>query len=395
MSVLTRPAGYRTSGVYVGIKRKGKDVGLIFSEVPASAAGMFTLNHVRGAAVDLCRRHLADGRLSAIVVSSGVSNVCTGAEGERNALAMAQAVAAGLAIPPEDVAVATTGIIGAQLPMEKIRKGIELALAELGEDEHGYIADAILTTDTCRKESYRKLQIGGKTVTLAGIAKGAGMVHPNLGTTFAFVTSDAAVPAELLRGCLREAVERSFNVMSVDGDQSTSDSVIVMANGAAGHAPIAAGSPEHGAFCEALGWVLQDLARQLVVDGEGATRFLSIHVTGARSYEEAKAIARHVSTSCLVKTALFGGDPNWGRIMARVGSAGIPVRQEKISLAIGNLPVIEAGQPLPYDKKVAAEQVAGAEVEFTVNLGLGSACCTAYTCDLTYDYVKINAEYHT
>lgn len=395
MSILTRPAGYKTSGVYVGIKRKGKDVGLIASEVPASAAGLFTLNHVRGAAVDLCRAHLADGRLSAIVASSGVSNVCTGPEGARNALAMAEQVAQGLGVPTHDVAVATTGIIGAQLPMDKIRRGIQLALAELGEDEHGYVADSILTTDTCRKESYKKTVLSGRTVTIAGIAKGAGMVHPNLGTTFAFLTSDAAIAPPLLHECLVEGVEKSFNVMSVDGDQSTSDTVIVLANGLAGNPPVEQGGPDHRAFSEALTWVLSDLTRQLILDGEGATRFLTINVVGARSYDEAKTIARHVSTSCLVKTALFGGDPNWGRIMARVGSAGVPVDQEKISLTIGNLHVIEAGRPLAYDKAVAAQQVAGTEVEFTVNLGLGSARCTAYTCDLTYDYVKINAEYHT
>ncbi len=395
MSILTRPAGYKTSGVYVGIKRKGKDVGLIYSEVPASAAGMFTLNHVRGAAVDLCRSHLANGRLSALVASSGVSNVCTGAEGQRNALAMAEQVAKGLHIPTDDVAVATTGIIGAQLPMDKIRRGIDLALSELGEDEHGYVADSILTTDTCRKESYKKAQLSGKTITVAGIAKGAGMVHPNLGTTFAFLTSDAAIEPRLLHECLAEAVEQSFNVMSVDGDQSTSDTVIVLANGRAGNPPVQPGSADHRVFAEVLTWVLQDLAKQLVVDGEGATRFLTIKVEGARTYEEAKAIARHISTSCLVKTALFGGDPNWGRIMARVGSAGIAVDPEKISLTIGNVEVIEAGQPLAYDKAKAVEQVTGTEVEFTVNLGLGSARCIAYTCDLTYDYVKINAEYHT
>ena len=395
MSVLTRPAGFRTAGVYVGIKRKGKDVGLIASDRPAQAAGMFTRNHVCGAAVDLCRRHLTSGRLSAIVASSGVSNVCTGEEGARNALAMAEQVAAGLGVPVEDVAVATTGIIGAQLPMDKIERGIALALENLGDDPEGAVADAILTTDTCRKESVREIEIGGKKVTLAGVAKGAGMVHPDLGTMFCFMTTDAVIGSPLLHDCLERAVEESFNVMSVDGDMSTSDTVIIMANGATESPRIEKGSAEHHLFADALTQVARDLVRQLIMDGEGATRFLAIRVVGARTYDEAKAVARHVSTSCLVKTALFGGDPNWGRIMARVGSAGVPVDPARVSLTIGDMQVIEAGQPVRYDKATAAAQVKGTEVHFTINLGLGQSECSAYTCDLTYEYVKINAEYHT
>jgi glutamate N-acetyltransferase / amino-acid N-acetyltransferase len=395
MSVLTKPGGFKTSGVYARIKSKGKDVGLIVCSTPASAAGVFTSNCVRGASVDLTRSHIANGRLSAIVASSGCSNVCTGKQGETNALAMAQQVADELSIPVEDIAVASTGLIGMQMPMEKIQLGIAAALAALGDDPDGDVADSILTTDTCRKESTQQVVIGGKAITIGGIAKGSGMIHPDLGTMFCFITTDAEIEAGALQQSLREASEKSFNVISIDGDQSTSDSVIVLASGAAGNAAIKSDTPEYAAFTTALSEVALDLAGQLVRDGEGATKFLSITVSGARNYTEAKQLARFLSTSYLVKTALFGADPNWGRIMMRVGSAGVNVDQDKISLTIGTTKILENGQPVEYDVKAAGEEMAGNEVSFTIELGLGDAQCTAYTCDLTYDYVKINAEYHT
>jgi glutamate N-acetyltransferase/amino-acid N-acetyltransferase len=392
-NTIASPKGYRAAGVAAGLKPQGRDLALIVSDRPASAAGMFTTNRVQAPAVQLNRERLQDGRARAIVANSKNANACTGAQGHADARRTAQVVAAGLGYPPEDVLVNSTGVIGVPLPMDRIEAGIASAVSELREDGWEDAARAIMTTDTVPKMATVRLQLSGRDVVLSGIAKGSGMIAPNLATMLSFVATDAAVAPDALRSCLAEAVARSFNCVTVDGDMSTSDTVLVLANGASGGGPIE--GDDLGAFRDGLTQICTSLARQIARDGEGATKLITIRVTGAPCETQARTVGLSVANSNLVKTAVFGRDPNWGRILCAVGYSGAPVDPNRISVAMAGIPIFNRGEGVPFEREQAIESLSAPEITIDVDLGSGDAGATIYTCDLTYDYVKINAEYTT
>ena len=389
--------GFRAAGVHCGIKAEGLDLALIAADAPAAVAGVLTRSTVVGAPVELCRRQLRGGRARAIVVNSGISNVAMGERGRRDAGAMAERAAQTLGVPARQVFVASTGVIGEPLPMPRLRRGIAAAAKALRPDGLKTAARAIMTTDTFPKFASRELRLGGRPVRVAGIAKGSGMIEPNMATMLAFLVTDAAAEPGFLRGVLREACGESFNRVTVDGETSTSDTVLLLAGGAAGN-PALRGprSPGAGRFAEALCEVATGLARDLARDGEGATRLVTVLVSGARSHAEAERAARRIANSMLVKTAVFGGDPNWGRILQTVGAAQVAVRLDRAVVALGGVTVFRHGAPLgAAARRRAAARLADPEVELRVELGAGRGRARVWTCDLSYDYVRINAEYTT
>ena len=392
-NAIISPKGYRAAGVSAGLKPQGRDVALIVSDRTASAAGMFTTNRVQAPAVRINRERLQDGQARAIMANSKNANACTGAQGHADALRMAQVVAAGLGLPPEHVLVNSTGVIGVPLPMDKIEAGIASALSELREDGWEDAAHAIMTTDTVPKMATGRLRLSGRDVVLSGVAKGAGMIAPNLATMLAFVATDASIAPDALQTCLAEAVARSFNCVTVDGDMSTSDTVLVLANGAWGGKPISGG--DLGAFQDGLTQICTSLARQIARDGEGATKLITIRVTGAPCETQARTVGLSVANSNLVKTAVFGRDPNWGRILCAVGYSGAPVDPDRITVVMAGIPIFRRGGGVPFEREEAIESLSAPEITIDVDLGSGDAEATIYTCDLTYDYVKINAEYTT
>ncbi len=396
---VTAPKGFLAAGVRCGLKTKGEDFALIFSEVPAAAAGVFTRNQVCAAPVLVCREHLKRGCIRAIAVNAGCANACTGDQGMKNAHCMAESTAAPLGISPAQVLIASTGVIGKQLDMEKIRQGSRNAALQLSKAGGASAAKAIMTTDLVAKTAARRFRLSEEkvSITLGGMTKGSGMIHPNLATMLAFVTTDAAITARCLRKALQEAVNDTFNMITVDGDTSTNDSLIVLANGMAGNRTIAdPASKGYREFTEALTDLCRDLAVQIARDGEGATRLVRIEVEQARSEKEARIIAKSIAGSNLVKTAIFGGDPNWGRILCAAGYADAKVDPERANLWLGRYAVVRNGQPRrDYDARKAAKEVQKKEVLIRVSLGLGKGNATAWTCDFSYDYVRINAEYHT
>jgi len=391
---VTAARGYRAAGIHCGIKAERKDLALIVSETLASAAGMFTTNLVKAAPVVLSQEKIQFGAAQAIVVNSGNANACTGPRGETDAREMARLTAEALGIAEEFVLVASTGVIGVPLPMDPIRSGIPRLVPALSGDGRA-AAEAILTTDAFVKTSAVQVRLGERMVTIGGMAKGAGMIHPRLATMLAFLTTDAAVPAPLLRMALRQAVERSFNVISVDGDTSTNDSVFLLANGQAGGAPLTADDDAFHRFTEALTVVASDLARLIVRDGEGATKLVTVAVRGARSPADARRVMSAVMTSPLVKTALYGGEPNWGRILAAAGRSGAALVPDRVEISIAGIPVASGGQGLPGALARAAEAMAQSEYEILIDLHLGSGEATGWTCDLNEGYVKLNAGYMT
>ncbi|MCG0238605.1 MAG: bifunctional glutamate N-acetyltransferase/amino-acid acetyltransferase ArgJ [Firmicutes bacterium] len=396
---VTAPRGFLAAGVSADVKGRGgtkKDVALLFSQVPAAAAGVFTRNRVQAAPVILSRERVARGRLQAVVVNSGNANACTGEQGLRDAEAMAAIAAEALGIAPELVAVASTGVIGVPLPMDRIAAGIRAAAAALSPEGNADAAQAILTTDTFPKEWAVQAELsGGRTVTLGGMAKGSGMIHPNMATMLAFVTTDAPVAPADLQAALRAAVDRSFNMITVDGDTSTNDMVLALANGLAGGDPIAPGTDDWAAFAAALEKLLVYLARAIARDGEGATKLLEVVVTGAADLEDARRAARAVAGSNLVKAAVFGCDPNWGRVLAALGYSGATFDPARVNLWLGSVQVMAGGAPVPFDEAAARQVLAQPEVTIRADLGAGEATATAWGCDLSYDYVRINADYRT
>ncbi len=389
--------GFRVAGVRCGVKERGLDLALIACEGPAVAAGVFTRSTVVGAPVDLSRAHLRRGAVRGIVANAGVANVAMGARGVRDARAMADGAARALGCAPEEVLVASTGVIGEPLPMARIRRGIGDAGRALEPTGWPAAANAIMTTDTVPKLGHRALRIGGRPVRIAGIAKGSGMIEPDMATMLAFLATDAAVARPFLRRALREAVDLSFNRVSVDGEGSTSDSVMLLAGGAAGHAPLRGpASPGAKAFRSALGELCEELARAIARDGEGATKLVTVVVGGAATAGEAERAARRIANSLLVKTAIFGGDPNWGRILQTVGAERVRLRLERAEVYLGGVPVFRRGVPATAAARRRAEAALRApEIEIRVGLGAGRARARLWTCDLSYDYVRINAEYHT
>ena len=395
---ITAPQGFIAAGIHAGIKKNGKaDIGMIYSKVPAAGAAMFTTNKMAAAPVIVSRQASESGKVRAIVVNSGCANACTGDQGLEDARTMAHAAAKALNLDDCEVLVASTGVIGVSLPMDKIKSGIGQAAAALSENGHEQALAAIMTTDTFPKVCAYEFNLGGKNCKIAGIAKGAGMIHPNMATMLCFITTDAAIAPAVLKQALSQAAELSFNMISVDGDTSTNDMVAVLANGQAGNALIdAAGSQAYQEFYTALRAVCTELAQLIVRDGEGATKFLEINVTGAVSFADAKLASMAIAKSPLVKTAFFGQDPNWGRILCAVGYSGAATQPDKTSLTIGDLTIVVNGQgAVGFDTAKLKEVMAAKDIAITVDLGLGESSATVWTCDFSYEYVKINGEYTT
>ena len=395
---ITLPGGFLAAGVKCGIKASGtEDLAIIASGADAAAAVITTRNQVVGAPVQWIRRILPKGYGVArgIVINSGCANVCTGPWGLKDARAMAAETAKRLGTTAGKVLVASTGIIGHRLPMDKIRAGIAEAAAHLGAGNDPAAIRAIMTTDTMEKTSVARVRIGGKSVTIAGIVKGAGMIAPSLATMIGVITTDAAIAPAALHKALVAAAGVSFNAITVDSDTSTSDTVALFASGAAGNKTIAAGSPAFARFAEALTTVCKELARAVVADGEGATKVIEIAVAGARSDAEAEVAAKSVANSPLLKCAVHGGDPNWGRIACALGKSAAKVDPQKLTISIGGVTVFARGAGRKFDLKKVESHLRGKDVKVACHLGLGKGRFTALTCDLSREYIAINADYHT
>ena len=389
---ITAVPGILASGLHCGIKPgAARDLALVFSSTPATATGVFTTNRVVGAPVKVSRERLRAGVTQAIVASSGCSNVATGEQGLRDAREMTEIVAKQLRIPEERVLVASTGIIGRYLPMEKIRAGLPKLVKALSPQGSRHAAEGIMTTDTHPKEAAIRVELGGRPVTLGAIAKGTGMIHPLMATMFCFVATDLAVERDALRAALRRAVAGSFNRISVDGDRSTSDTVIILANGLAENRPLARGDRRLRVFQHALDALTQRLAVMQVRDGEGATLVIDVRVRGAKTRRDAEVAARGIANSSLFKTAMAGRDPNWGRVVSAVGASGAAVQEERIAIWYGEEQVCQQGRLRDgVSWELVKAELAKPEVTLTVDLGLGTAQDHIWTCDLTTDYVKIN-----
>lgn len=399
---VTAPEGFLAAGVSAGIKKNGKkDIALIYSERPCVAAGVFTRNLVKAAPLLLDLEHLAQtgGKAQAIIVNSGNANACTGEQGAKDARAMAELTAAKLGIKPEEVLVSSTGVIGVNLPMEKVTAGISLAAEALARSGGGAAAQAIMTTDTVKKEVALSIRLEDKEVTIGAMAKGSGMIHPNLATMLCFVTTDAAVEGKALQQALRTAVDATFNMLTVDGDTSTNDSVLVLANGVAGNSPLTEESDGYADFTAALTEVCREMAKQIAADGEGATKLLEVQVKNAATLQDARLVAKAVASSNLVKTALFGEDANWGRILCAAGYSGAQFDPGKVEIylksAAGELQTAAQGAGIPFDEDKAAAILKEKEIIFVIDLQDGEHEASAYSCDFSYDYVKINADYRT
>jgi glutamate N-acetyltransferase/amino-acid N-acetyltransferase len=393
--------GLRAVGVHAGIKLKRRDLALIVSEVPASAAAVYTTNVVQAAPIEVCRTHLAatKGKARAIVVNSGCANACTGTKGLQDAERMTALAAKAAGCGPEEVLVASTGVIGQHLPMDKIAKGISAAGKAMEGPNLG-AAEAILTTDTVEKQVLVEFQVQGRTCRLGGIAKGSGMIHPRMATMLGFLATDAAVKPAALKRALRSVTEATFNMITVDGDRSTNDMVAVLANGLAHNKPLDEGVEGWDAFLAALTAACEHLAKEIARDGEGAERLIEVQVRGATNVADARKAAMAVAGSSLVKAAMFGRDPNWGRILAALGYSGAKLDPMKVDLilanGVGQVKVFSKGKPATRVNAPLLERVlASGEVKIKADLHLGPAQARAWGCDLTYDYVKINAKYTT
>jgi glutamate N-acetyltransferase/amino-acid N-acetyltransferase len=392
---VTAPKGFKAAGVRCGIKQKGLDLAMVYSETECSVAAVFTTNAFKAASVLLNQERLPSGRARAVVANSGNANACTGERGMRDARRTSELAGELLGVPADQVLVASTGIIGVPLPMEKIEAGVRQAVGELSDSGGGSASLAIMTTDTRPKTAAREIEINGKPVRIGGMCKGAGMICPNMATMLCFITTDTAVEPAVLQKCLSSNVERSFNCLTIDGDMSTNDSVIMLANGASGCGTITEGSSAYEAFDKALGEVCLDLAREIARDGEGATKFVEVRVTGAATYKDAKAAAMTIANSPLVKTAIFGEDPNWGRVLCAAGRSGAKIEPEMASLYFGDVKIVDRGEPLRIEAETARRPMLANELVITLDLGIGKESASVLTCDFSYDYVKINAEYHT
>lgn len=395
---VTAPAGFLAAGVRADIKGTGgskKDVAILASRVPCAAAGVYTTNVVKAAPVLLTQELTETGRLQAIVANSGNANACTGEQGMRDAAEMARLTAEALGLEAGAVGVASTGVIGVHLPMDRVAAGIAAAAAALSPDGGDDAARAIMTTDTFSKQIAVQVELGGVPVTIGAMAKGSGMIHPNMATMLGFVTTDADVEPAALRAALQAATARSFNMITVDGDTSTNDMVVALANGLAGNPKVMMGTPAYDEFAAALEQVLTYLAREIARDGEGATKLIEVQVKGAANLADARRAARSVCGSSLVKAAVFGEDANWGRVLAALGYSGAAFDPNRVDLWLGDLQMMAAGAPVAFDETAAAQVLKGKEVRFVADLHAGEAEATAWGCDLTYDYVKINGSYRT
>ncbi len=393
---VTSPEGFWAGATYAGIKKKTEDaldLGILFSKSPCVATALFTTNKIKAAPVILSQQRLRSGRAMAVVVNSGCANAGTGEQGLIDAAEMAGFAAEGVGVSAEDIVVASTGVIGQRLPMKLIRAGIK-QIAPSADGGHK-LARAIMTTDTSPKESAIAARVGKNGFIIGGVAKGSGMIHPNLATMLCFLATDAAVDIDFLKLALKKAVDISFNMVSIDGDTSPNDMVLIMANGMARNEPISPGSRQASTFQQALDQVCTYLAKSIARDGEGATKLIEVTVSGALTIAEARLAVRTIVSSPLVKAAIHGNDPNWGRIVAAVGRSGVEVVELKLDLYIGNICLVKAGCPLYFDKEEMVRVLAGAEVLINLQLNLGTATATAWGCDLSEEYVTINSQYTT
>ncbi len=395
--------GFRAAGIHVGVKTHAawkKDVALIVSDVDCAASAVFTKNVVKAAPIHVDKAHLADGKARAIIANSGNANACA-PQGEENAIKMCQAAAKAIGCKAEDVLVSSTGVIGQTLNVKVIEDGMpELYVAlESSPEASDAAAHAIMTTDTVKKEVAVETTVGGKTVRMGGIAKGSGMIHPNMGTMLCFLTTDCAISPEMIKTALLETVNVSFNRISVDGDTSTNDSCIVLANGLAGNETITEKGADYDAFLEALQALCMALAKKMASDGEGAKHLITCTVTGAASEPSAETIAKSVISSTLTKAAIFGADANWGRVLCAMGYSGEDFDPDKVDVrfasAAGEIEVCHQGRGLDFDEIKAKKILTEHDIEILVAMGEGSGSCTCWGCDITYDYIKINGDYRT
>jgi len=401
MGGITAPKGFRAAGIHCGLKRHTKDLALIVSDVPAVAAAMFTTNKVQAAPLLVDQEQLKTGStFRAVVVNSGNANAATGEKGLEAAWTMVNETAPLVGVAPTEVFVSSTGVIGQYLPMEKVIAGIKQAAKLLSKDHHSDAAQAIMTTDTFPKEVAVRLTLAGATVTIGGVAKGSGMIAPQLAgpphaTMLAYVTTDTDISQVLLQSVLEKGVSQSLNRITVDGDTSTNDTILALANGTAGNAPLEAGSPDLEAFSAAFEALLKKLAKMIARDGEGATKLIEITVTGARSEEEAAKAASAIARSNLVKTAVHGEDANWGRILAAVGYSGIDFNPAETMIYFGDLKILGKNYSIEFSEEEAKKILAKCQVKLTVQLNSGPCSATFWTCDLSKEYVRINASYRS
>ena len=397
---VTAAQGFVAGGIHCGVrKNKSKpDLAMIYSEKPCAAAAVYTQNLVKGAPILVTQKNIADGAAKAVICNSGNANTCN-ADGEEKAQAMCDLTAQALGIAPQDVVVASTGVIGQVLPMEPIQAGIPELVKALSADGSHAAATAIMTTDTIAKEAAAEVEIGGKTVKVGGISKGSGMIHPNMATMLCFVTTDCAISPAMLDKAIHQVTEKTFNMISVDGDTSTNDTFAILANGAAGNPEITAPGPDYDAFAQALEAVCRQLSKLMAGDGEGATKLLICRVDGAMDLAMARTVAKSVICSTLFKAAMFGADANWGRVLCAIGYSGAAVDVNKIDVSFrsakGQVDVCQNGAGIPFSEEKASQVLSEHEIEILVHLHLGEASAEAYGCDLTYDYVKINGDYRT
>ena len=396
---ITTPKGFRAGGLHCGLKKTERnDLGIIVCDVPASAAGVYTLNAFQAAPLKVTREGIAvEGKLQAMLVNSGNANACTGKQGEDDARTMRAEAARAFGLAEHLVGVTSTGVIGELLPMHKVTAGISRLpeRVEGGEQGSEQFSQAILTTDLVRKVTCVSLTIDGQTVHIAGAAKGSGMIHPNMATMLGFITTDANIEPALLQQLLNGVTDSTFNMITVDGDTSTNDMVVVMASGLGSTTKLTPAHPDWEAFAAGFRYVGEYLAKAIARDGEGATKLIEVTVSGAQTVEAARAIAKTIIGSSLVKSACFGADANWGRIIAAVGRAGQPVNTETVDIRLGDIVTLEQSRPIKFDEEKALVYLQGDLVHIYVNLHMGTATATAWGCDLTYDYVRINAAYRT
>ncbi|GLU99064.1 bifunctional glutamate N-acetyltransferase/amino-acid acetyltransferase ArgJ [Megamonas funiformis] len=393
---VTFAKGFTAAGVKAGIKKSGNlDVAVIYTKTQAVVAGTFTQNKVAAAPVYVSKEVVATGTAHAIVANAGCANACTGQQGLDDAHKMAQIAADELGVNADDVIVGSTGVIGVNLPMDKLEAGIKDAVANLSADGSGNAGRAIITTDTHSKSVTCEFELSGKTVRMGAIAKGSGMIRPNMATMLCYITTDIAIDQALLQKAVSGCVEKSFNMISVDGDMSTNDMVIVLANGEANNAKITEENADYQIFFDKLMMLCTELAKQIAADGEGASKFLTINVKGTKSFADAKTVGMAIANSPLVKTAFFGEDPNWGRVICAVGYSGADMVPEKTVVKFGGITIFANGTGATYDEKALAHVMKEKDIVIDIELNMGQEDATVWSCDLSYEYVKINGEYHT
>ena len=393
---VTSAQGFLAGATFAGLKTFAEDkldLAIIFSDTPCTVAGVFTKSTIVSPTVGFNRKLVAKGSAKAVVVNAGIANTCVGEQGLKDAVDMAAAAAQKLGVGADEVLVCSTGVIGVELPMSLIRSGVEqITLADQGGHD---VARAMMTTDTRPKEVAVTFEVDGKQVRMGGVAKGSGMIHPNMATMLSFITTDAAVDQAFLQATLSEVNEDSYNMLTVDGDTSTNDTVLVLANGLAGNSPITAGSAAAQSFKEALSQVCIHLTKELARDGEGASRLIIVEIDGAQDTEDARKAARSIASSNLVKSAVYGADPNWGRVLMALGRCGTIVDEAKIDLYVNGVCIMESGKPVPFHRDAVVALMQGLEVTFRLQLHMGQGEATAWGCDLTEEYVIINSAYTT